>query len=179
MKKLNLTRFAMAASVAGALVVAAIGFASSARPDKAQRTAASFTDPATLPKFDHVVVVNGTPEQIAAAQRSAHTTEYVAGQRAYVDADTKRLRAAFPDELAAEAAAARSAAAASPAAAPEVIHSEDGATGMVLDESYMSYAVARVEPDGSVKQDCIENQPNEKAALSAAAAAPGVDSHEK
>ena len=128
--------------------------------------------------FENVRVVNATPEQMAALARSANASEYVAGQRAYIDAETKRLRPAFPEELAAEAKAA-SAAVASQAAAPIVTTTESGATGVALDDSHMSYAVARVEPDGSVKQDCLENQPNEAAALKTAAAATGADRHEK
>ena len=180
MKKLNLTRFAMAASVAGALVVAAIGFASSAKPDKAQPIAASFTDPATLPKFEHVRVVNATPAELASlAREAANRSEATMGQRAYLDAETRTLRPAFPDELAAEAAAAKSAAAASPAPALQETTMANGATRVVLDESSMTYAVARIESDGSVKSDCVTDQPSEKAALSAAVAAPGVDKNEK
>jgi hypothetical protein len=177
MKISNLTRVAAATSIAGALVVAAIAYASGDKSTH-QQPIASVTDPSTLPAFDHVRVVNATPEQLAALARSTNTSEYAAGQRAYVDAETKRLRPAFPEELAAEAKAA-SAAAAPEAAAPVVTTTESGATGVALDESYMSYAVARVEPDGSVKQDCVENQPNEAAALKTAAAVPGADSHEK
>jgi hypothetical protein len=178
MKISNLTRVAAATSIAGALVVAAIAYASGDKSTDHQPIAASVTDPSTLPAFEHVRVVNATPEQLAALARSTSTSEYVAGQRAYVDAETKRLRPAFPEELAAEAKAA-SAAAATEAAAPVVTTTETGATGVTLDESYMSYAVARVEPDGSVKQDCVENQPNGEAALKTAAAAPGADSHAK
>jgi hypothetical protein len=42
----------------------------------------------------------------------------------------------------------------------------------------MSYSVATIKPDGSVKQDCVEDQPNAKAALKAVTAAQGV-SNEK
>jgi hypothetical protein len=55
----------------------------------------------------------------------------------------------------------------------------NGATRVVLGESSMSYAVARIESDGSVKSDCVTDQPSEKAALSVAVAASGVDRHEK
>jgi hypothetical protein len=177
MNKLNITRVAIAASITGALV-AAIGFASGAKSTNEQPASASFTDPATLPQFEHARVVNATPEQIAALARESANSAHVVGQRAYIDANTKQLRPAFPDELAAEAAAARSAPAVA-STAPIVSTTDEGARGMSLDESFMSYATARIEPDGSVKQDCLENQPSEKAALQAAAAAPGVDSHDK
>ena len=96
--------------------------------------------------FENVRVVNATPEQLAALASSANASENVAGQRAYLDAETKRLRLRFR-RMAAEAKAA-SAAAASQAAAPIVTTTESGATGVALDDSHMSYAVRRVEPDG-------------------------------
>ena len=175
MKKLNITRVAIAASVTGALV-AAIGFASGAKSTSEQPATAAFTDPATLPTFEHSRVVNATPEQLAALAREAANSAHVVGQRAYVNPNTRQLRPAFPEDLAAEAAAAP---ATSEGATPVASTTDEGARGMALDESFMSYAVARIEPDGSVKQDCVENQPNEKAALQAAAAAPGVDSHDE
>jgi hypothetical protein len=179
MNKLNITRIARATGVAGALVVAAIGFASATKTTT-QPAAASFTDPATLPKFDHVLVVNATPAELASLAREAATrSETAVGQRAYIDAETRVLRPAFPDELAAEAAAARSAAAASPAPALQETTMANGATRVVLDESSMAYAVARIESDGSVKSDCVTDQPSEKAALDAAVAATGVDKNEK
>jgi hypothetical protein len=49
---------------------------------------------------------------------------------------------------------------------------------MVLDESYLSYAVATVGKDGKIKQACVDQQPNQQAALEVAAKS-GVDSHEK
>jgi hypothetical protein len=176
MKILNITRVAIATSVTGALVFAAIGFASGAKSTTQQPTTAAFTDPSTLPKFDHVLVVNATPEQIADLAKERAVSEYAVGQRAYVDADTKRLRPAFPEELAAEAAAAKSVPA-QQASAPEVM--ANGATRVVLGESSMSYAVAHVEANGAVKEDCVTDQPSEKAVLSAAVAAPGVDKNEK
>jgi hypothetical protein len=178
MKILNLTRVATATGIAGALVIAAIAFASGDESKNPLPVTAAVTDPATLPVFEHSRVVNATPEQLAALARSTHASQYAAGQRAYVDTVTGRLRPATPEDLAAEAQAA-SEAGTPEAAAPVETVNEDGATGATLDDSYMSYAVARVEPDGSVKQDCVENQPNEAAALKTAAAAPGADSHEK
>src|SRR5688500_9457057 len=123
MNKLNITRVAIAASVSGALVVAAISFASGAK--STQAPAAAFTDPATLPKFANVQVVNATPEQIAALQGSDNAAQYTPGQRAYVDPVTKRLRPALPEELVAEAAAAKSAASAT-AVDPVVTTTADG-----------------------------------------------------
>jgi hypothetical protein len=169
MNKLNITRLAVGASVTGALVVAAMSFASGAK----STSTAAITDPATLPKFANVTVVNASPEQIAALARSEGA--FAVGQRAYVDPATKQLRPALPEELVADAAAAKNV-----AAAPAVVKiTAQGAKHAKLDESFMSYAVAHIESDGSVKQDCVENQPSEQAALQAAVAAPGVDRHEK
>jgi len=55
----------------------------------------------------------------------------------------------------------------------------DGTTKMQLGESHMSYAVARIEADGSVKQDCVTDKPNGKVALASFGAATGVARHEK
>ena len=170
MKILNITRVATAATIAGALVVAAIAYASANKTPSPQPIAASVTDPATLPKFAHVQVVNATPEQIAALGNSP---QHALAQRAYVDAQSRQLRSAFPEELAAEAAAAPAA----QAVASEPVHMANGTTKMMLDESHMSYAVAHVESDGSMKQDCVTDQPNEKAALSVAASS--GDRHDK
>ena len=105
MKIFNITRVAAATSIAGALVVAAIAHSSGDNSTHQQPVTASVTA-STLPVFEHVRVVNATPEQLAALARSANTSQYVAGQRAYVDPATKQLRPAFPEELAAEAKAA-------------------------------------------------------------------------
>jgi hypothetical protein len=170
MKILNITRVATAASIAGALVVAAIAYASANKIPAPQPVTANVTNPASLPKFAHVQVVNATPEQIAALSRQS--SQYAAAQRAYVDAQTGQLRPAFPEELAEEAAAP-----AAQAVASEPVHMANGATKMMLDESHMSYAVAHVESDGSVKEECVTDQPNEKAALSVAASS--GDRHDK
>jgi hypothetical protein len=180
MKILNITRVATAAGIAGALVVAAIAYASANKTPASQPITANVTDPATLLKFEHARVVNATPEELASlAREAASRPETSVGQRAYLDADTRQLRPAFPEELAAEAAAARIAAAASPAPVLHETTMANGVTRVVLDESSMSYAVARIESDGSVKSDCVTDQPSEKAALNAAVAAPGVDKNEK
>lgn len=178
MKIFNITRVATGAGIAGALAVAAFAYAS-ANKAPAPLSAAAVTDPAKLPTFENVRVVNATPEQIAALAVSADNSAYAPGQRAYIDANTKQLRPAFPEELAAEAATARRARVAAPRTTSIASPTDDGAKGVALDESFMSYAVARIEADGSVKQDCLENQPSEQAALAATVAAPGVDRHEK
>jgi hypothetical protein len=171
MKILNITRAATAATIAGALVVAAIAYAST---NKSQPTLAAthVTNPATLPKFTHVQVVNATAEQIAALSKSA--PQLAQSQRAYVDAQSRQLRPAFPEEIAAESAAALP-----PQSAAAPVTMADGTSKMQLDESHMSYAVARIDADGSVKQDCVTDKADDKAALTSFVAESGVDRHEK
>jgi hypothetical protein len=174
MKILNITRVATATGIAGALAVAAIAYASSNKTPSAPTSVASVTDPATLPKFAHVQVINATPEQIAVLGKES--SQRALSQRAYVDPATRQLRAALPEELAAEAAAAKSA----PVVADAVVtRLANGAKRATVDESYMSYATATVQADGTVKQDCVTGQPNERAALTVASASQGVDRHEK
>jgi hypothetical protein len=170
MKKIHITRLATIAGVTGALAVASIAAAADQKP---------------APEKVTVTVINATPEQIAHFDRM--TTQANAGMRAYVDADTKKFRAATQAELnesaarvAAPAAAKRSAAVSVEAAkvGPVAESLANGAKKLVLDDSYLSYAVATVGKDGKVKQACVEQQPSQQAALEAAAKA-GVDSHEK
>jgi hypothetical protein len=170
MKKIHITRLATIAGVAGTLAIASL---------------ANAADQKAAPQKVTVKVINATPEQIAHFDRMSAQSS--SGMRAYVDADTKQLRAATEADLieaaarpAAPAAARRSAAfvaeAAKTAPGPETLAS--GATKMVLDESYLSYAVATVGKDGKIKQACVDQQPNQQAALEVAAKS-GVDSHEK
>jgi len=174
MKIFNITRVATAAGIAGALAVAAIAYASGHKAAAPAPLNAVITDPATLPKFAHVVVVNATPAQIAAKARSR--SSLAMGQRAYVDPETKQLRPAFAEELAAEAAATPSNAVES--AAPVVTVLANGTKVAKVDESYMTYAVARIDASGSIKQECVTDKPSAEAALRAAVAT-GADSHEK
>jgi hypothetical protein len=169
MKRIHITRL-VAAGMTGALAIASTATAGEQKP---------------APQKVTVTVINATPEQIAHFDRMSAQTN--AGMRAYVDPDTRQFRAATQAELnesaaraAAPAAAKRSAVfaveSAKVAPAPETL--AGGTKKMVLDESYLSYAVATVGKDGKVKQACVEQQPSQQAALEAAAKA-GVDSHEK
>ncbi len=186
MRKIHITRLVTAASLAGAFTIAS-AFASDAK--NAPSAPATITSPDKLPQFANVVVVNATPAQLAAL--SAERMQTNAGMRAYVDPVTKTLRAGTPDDFAAEAAAAPAAkslaatknvakrsAALSVEANSVGTTAADGTVSVMLDESYMSYSVATVKPDGTVKQDCVEGQPNSKAALKSVTAAQGA-SNEK
>jgi len=97
-----------------------------------------------------------------------------AGLTAWVDPATGGLRAATPDELAAQAAA-------EPAQTTDLgeTYAVGNARGVALDESHMAHAVVRVNADGKLEQACVEDQPSEVAALAKFANAPEVDSHEK
>jgi hypothetical protein len=64
-------------------------------------------------------------------------------------------------------------------AAPSVTRKANGAMSAVLSESYLSYSVARIADDGSVKLECVEGKAHAEAARKATAAVPGVDRHEK
>ena len=170
MKKIHITRLATIAGVTGALAIASV---------------AAAADQKAAPEKVTVTVINATPEQIAHFDRMATQTN--AGMRAYVDADTKQFRAATQAELnesaarvTAPAAAKRSSAFSAEAAkvGPAAESLANGTKKLVLDDSYLSYAVATVGKDGKVKQACVEQQPSQQAALEAAAKA-GVDSHEK
>jgi len=170
MKKIHITRLATIAGVTGALIVTSIATAAEQK---------------RAPQKVTVTVINATPEQIAHLDRMSSQTNV--GMRAYVDADTKQFRAATQAELdesarrvAAPSAAKRSTAVVAEAAkaGPRAQSLASGAKKVVLDDSYLSYAVATVGKDGKVKQACVDQQPSQQAALAAAAKA-GVDSHEK
>lgn len=169
MKRINITRLATAAGAATVLAVAAIAIAG--KKAEAPRPAAAVTDPSTLMKFENVRVVNATPEQLAMVAREQKSAS---GMKAWVDPASGVLRAATPEELTAEAAA-------QPAVSTDLgeTYAVGNARGVALDESHMAHAVARVGADGKLEQACIEDQPNEMAALAKFENAPEVDSHEK
>lgn len=171
MKRINITQAAAVIGVAGLLGVASLASAGDQK--------SNVTDPAKLPKFANVVIQTATPTQRAAAAASRAP---MVGQKVAVDAATGQIRPLTDAESIAlsagiPAASDASTAAAAPAA-PVDITSTDGSPGLVLDESSMAYAVATIGPDGKVRQACVEGQPNDKAALKAAAKS-GVNKNEK
>lgn len=173
MKRINITQAATVIGVAGLLGIASLATAADQKPapDKATSTV---TDTAKLAKFANVVVVSATPEQLAAIARERRTGEL--GAMVAVDPVTKQIRQYTPDDAAEQAAAAGPAPA---EAAARQFTTAGGLTGVALNESSMAYAVAHVGKDGKVKQACVENQANEKAAMKTAAAETGVDKNEK
>jgi hypothetical protein len=179
MRKIHITRLATVAGAAGAIALASIAFASGEKAAPQPVTAAV--------KAANVEFVNATPAQIA--RFNASSTQSNAGMRAYVDPETRQLRPATQAELeeaaasqarvAAPSAAKRSAGFAAASSGPVAVKLVNGAKKVALDESYLSYAVATIGPDGKVKAECVEQQPNAAAALRTAAAKAGVDSNEK
>ena len=177
MRKIHITRLATVAGVTGAIAVAAIAFASGEKPAPQAAVAAPVAKTQPGARF-----VTAPAEMIAKYDRVS--TQSSAAVSAYIDPDTKQLRSATQAELdaaAAKPASGKSASFSNAAvtAAPVSVKLANGATAVVLDDSYLSYAVATIGADGKVKADCVEQQPNAKAALRAAAALKGVDRHEK
>ena len=169
MKRINITHLASAAGVAGVLAIAAV--ATAGKQAEAPRPAAAITNPATLMKFENVRVVNATPEQLAAVAREQKSAN---GLTAWVDPSSGVLRAATPDELATNAAA-------EPAQTTDLgeTYAVGSARGVALDQSHEAHAVVRIGANGKLEQACIEDQPNEKAALAKFESLPEVASNEK
>lgn len=174
MKRINITQAATVVGVAGLLGFASLAIAADQKP-AAKPAAPAFTDPASLPKFAHVIVVNSTPAQRAASNAQAKPAAAL-GQRAYIDADSKRLRQVTPEDLAANAAEAQASAPAATGSPVEV--AAVAGRAFALDESSHAYSVAHIDSKGKVKIDCVEDQAKAEAALKSAATVQ-EDSHEK
>jgi len=178
MKRINITQAAAVIGVAGLLGVASLATAGDKKPAaKPAAPAPAYTDPASLPKFAHVVVVTATPAQRAKAEADAR--QVGVGQKAYIDAQTGNFRQITPEDLAAGAAA--NPAASTDDSAPLTIVTASGGRALKLDESSHIYSVATVDANGKAKETCVGAQPNGKSALEAAKAAKIAqeDSHEK
>ena len=103
-----------------------------------------------LMQFEHVRVVNAP---IAATTTQAPQ----AGMRAFIDAETGKLRGPTSEEM--QAASAEPAATQSRRlrAAPlsATMTPEGGGVGMALDESFMQYSVVVRQADGSFGEVCV------------------------
>jgi len=170
-KRINITHAATVFGVAGVLGIASFALAADQKP-ATTKSAATITDPATLARFDHVKVVAATPEQLAAIAHERSTGALA--MKVAVDPVTLKIRQFLPEDAAATTPAAQA-----PSTGPVEITTPSGVQGMVLDESFMAYAVAHRAPDGKVRQACLENQKNDETALKAAVAATGVNNNEK
>jgi hypothetical protein len=89
-----------------------------------------------------------------------------AGMRVYVDPQTGQLREPTPEEAAALSAAIQADESLRTLAGPQQITGVGGAIGYRLDESFSSYSVATVKPDGSVSFECVTGDKAAKAAVS-------------
>ncbi len=172
MKRINITRVAVAA-VAGALAASAAHAAE--KSTVVEKTSAN----GTLVRF-----VNATPEQVAQAAKSG-PAQSAAGMRAYVDS-TGRLHAGTPEEAATLSAAPQSRVAARSAARSSAVQSSpalsagpNGSFSLTLDESSMVYAVAKVQSNGKVAQDCVTGEATAKAAATSPATQIEEHRHEK
>jgi hypothetical protein len=74
------------------------------------------------------------------------------------DAETGKLRAATPDEIAAlKAAGAARAMRVAPKATQQKIHGASGARGARLTDEFLSQSVAVRQPDGSLAEQCFDS----------------------
>ena len=176
-------RASKAAALAGALAIAAVASTASAADTAAKASAppaANVTDPATLPKFEHVVVVNLAAKQPAGQRQvKARAPESArAGMRAYIDPVTKQLRTPTAEELAQEAATSKLAVARTLKSAAVIdetgadlssaaVRRPDGSVQVQIGDEFMSYEVAQIGPDGKLTHECVGHQPSGEAALRA------------
>ena len=132
-------------------------------------SAASFAayaaDPASkadgVMSFPHVQVISAPVE--ASKANGAQATESQGGFKAFVDPTTRKLVRPTAEQAAALEAADAQRHRAPKARQLQTIYPAHGGVGVVLDESYMSYAVVRRGADGKLIEDCV---PDESAALS-------------
>jgi hypothetical protein len=171
MKRINITQAAAVIGVAGLLGVALPAIAGDKKP-AVKPAAPAYTDPASLLKFDHVVVVNATPAQRAAAAAETRKPK-MAAQKAYIDS-SGNIRPVTSEDLRAEAAAASA-----PAVVGEMITTASGGHAMLLDDSSNVYSVATIGSDGKVKKICVDAPIKNKAALQNAANAAQENDHEE
>jgi len=89
-----------------------------------------------------------------------------AGVRVYVDPQTGQVREPTPEEVAALDAAIQADRGVSALAGPQQFTGVGGVVGFRLDESFNSYSVASVNPDGSVSLDCVTGKKAARDAVS-------------
>jgi hypothetical protein len=121
--------------------------------------------------FEHVRVVN-VPVASSAPQSKSE------GLRAYIDAQSKRLREQTPDEALQAASEKRvlvksakspargvSARAVESIAETQYLYGADGSVGLMLDEESMVYQVAYKDASGAVGQQCVNGKSQATKAL--------------
>ena len=113
-----------------------------------------------------VAAVSLTSIPLVAADTSggsavANAPVFLSGQRVAVDPHTKKLRPLTPEE---EAALSQGTATQPVPGEVAVIRHPEGYTSVVLDEQYMSTALAKLNPDGTLAEECVDS-PAEAAAF--------------
>jgi len=98
-----------------------------------------------------------TPQETArpAAAATAPAPGRGSGSLVFVDPATRKIRKPAPSEIGAQRSQSRAPVVARPAAAPVLIHGPGVATGILLDESDMSYMIATRKADGKVAVECV------------------------
>jgi hypothetical protein len=92
----------------------------------------------------------------AAAGQAAKETAPLQGLQAHVDASTGQLRQPTAAEVKAFADAVRKAYAARVATSAQVTHYADGSTSATLGPESLNVWVVTKQPDGSLRQVCVE-----------------------
>ena len=114
----------------------------------------AFAAPAAQPvetgllKLPNVKIQNATPQQVQAAAQRANAANVV---RAYKDKDSGKLRDQTPEELLEEGAAS----VAMPSEPSAIITPAKGGVAALLDESFMTDAVASKDAAGNVQMECV------------------------
>lgn len=106
---------------------------------------------ATMPTSDKTKQANTPQVATPATATPAEPAAGSAGQQAFIDPRTGKLRPAEHDEVAAAGAAAKTSRLARTAAVePQAVNGPDGAVGVVVPEDLQPYTVATKTADGSI-----------------------------
>ena len=115
----------------------------------AETAPVTLADENGLMRFPNVQVINAP--QPAATGRAAPQE---GGLRAYIDPETRQLRAPLPEELERDRARAGHQDRNADGRGREIV-SRSGAIGVKLDESHDVSAVVRRRPDGALEEFCV------------------------
>lgn len=116
----------------------------------------AFAAPAAQPaetgllKFTNVKIERATPQQVQAAAQKTNASKNAV--RAFKDKDSGRLRDQTPEEMVEDGIASAAAAPSEPTA---IIDGPHGGVAAILDESFMSNAVASKDANGNLHLDCV------------------------
>ena len=103
-----------------------------------------------LLKLPNVKIEKATPQQIMAANKTSKTSQKAV--RAFKDKDSGNLRDQTPEEMVEDGIAS---AAMSPAEPVAIINGPMGGVAALLDENFMSNAVASRDAAGNLHMDCV------------------------